>query len=694
MNVTIPASVTPPFFAEMVWLVVAAAAIAYVCYRLRLLPIIGFLVAGIVIGPNALGLVRNQEVVDAAAELGVILLLFIIGIEFKLEKLARIKRLIFLGGGLQVGLATLATMGLLSATGVGWRDALFSGLLVALSSTAIVLKLLGDRGESNSMPGQTALGLLIFQDLAVVAVVLLVPMLGGGGGSAVDLAVELAKAVALVTVVLLVARRIMPRVLEVVARTCSPELFLLTVVAICFGTAYLTSLAGVSLSLGAFLAGLVVSESRFSEHAMGEILPLQILFSATFFVSVGMLLDVAFLAANLVLVLAVVVAVLVIKLATTAASVAALGAGRQAAIAAAFLLAQIGEFSFVLERTGREAGLAFAGMGEGGTQAFIAATVILMILTPFLADGGARAARGLERGSSARAADQSVALDEHAVSRLRDHVIVAGYGHAARPLVRVLRGSGIPFVVTTLSPGGAAEAEGEGIPVILGDASRQHVLALARVEQAKLLVVADDEPAMAGRIAAVARPLNPTMRITVRTRYTSEVESLLHAGVDRVVSEELESIVALLGDLLRDYQLAEEEIARHEAAVRSDGYAALRDLDPQAPPVVVCRFDDDCFATRSGGGAAAATGTISCKHLSETRAVRARTDGCEECLAAGETWVHLRLCLTCGHVGCCDTSKNRHASRHHEATSHPIVRSLEPGETWAWCFVDEAYVAR
>jgi monovalent cation:H+ antiporter-2, CPA2 family len=281
---------------EVVALIVAGAVIAYICFRFRLVPIVGFLLAGVLIGPNALGLVKDQALVDATAEIGVILLLFTIGIEFSLEKLAKIQKLIFGGGTLQVGLSILATTILLAFFGVDWRIGIFTGFLVALSSTAIVLKLLGETGETNSEPGQIGLGLLIFQDLAIVLMVMLVPTLGGSGGSSLEIVWALAKAGIIIALVLLVARRMMPKILEMVAKTCSPELFLLTVIAICFGTAYLTSLAGVSLSLGAFLAGLMVSESRFSQHALSETLPLQILFSATFFVSVGMLLDVRFLA--------------------------------------------------------------------------------------------------------------------------------------------------------------------------------------------------------------------------------------------------------------------------------------------------------------------------------------------------------------------------------------------------------------
>ncbi|HEY0101339.1 MAG TPA: cation:proton antiporter, partial [Pyrinomonadaceae bacterium] len=415
MPVIFAAGTIPPFLTEVVALLVAGAVIAYVCYRIGLVPIVGFLLAGVVIGPNALGLVRDRELVDAAAEVGVILLLFTIGIEFSLQKLARIKRLIFGGGGLQVGLATLSTMGVLALFGVDWRAGLFTGFLVALSSTAIVLKLLGDRGETGERRGQVGLGLLIFQDLAIIVMVLLVPVLSGSGGSTLGIVWALAKAGAIIAAVLIFARRLMPRMLEMVARTCSPELFLLTVIAICFGTAYLTSLAGVSLSLGAFLAGLLVSESRFSEHALSEIMPLQILFSATFFVSVGMLLDLSFLAQNLPLVLVAVAIVLVVKVATTGVSVLALGYRLPVAAASGLMLAQVGEFSFVLERAGREVGLSPAGLAGAGSQTFIASTVVLMVLTPLLMQVGSRLSRRLETKQAVREASQIAAqpLPEH-----------------------------------------------------------------------------------------------------------------------------------------------------------------------------------------------------------------------------------------------------------------------------------------
>ncbi|HEY0047925.1 MAG TPA: cation:proton antiporter, partial [Pyrinomonadaceae bacterium] len=652
-------------------------------------------------------------------------------------------------------------------------------------------------------------GLLIFQDLAIVVMVMLVPMLGGAGGGTLDIVWALSKALLIIAAVLLVARRIMPKVLEMVAKTCSPELFLLSVIAICFGTAYLTSLAGVSLSLGAFLAGLLVSESRFSQHALGETLPLQILFSATFFVSVGMLLDVHFLIANLPLILAAIAVVLIIKILTTGISLAALGYKLPPAAACALMLAQIGEFSFVLERAGREVGLTPMNWGAAGSQTFIAATVVLMVATPFLMKIGDALSEKIEKKTNKASlpAESEIAeqVSSHAVD-LEDHVIVAGYGEAARYLVRVLSGSSIPFIITTLSPEGANEAESESMSVVRGDYSKQFLLDAVGIAKAKMMVVADDNISMAHRTTMVARQLNPTMRIVVRTRYISDAEHLTEAGADVVIAEELESIVQLFGEVLRDYRISSAQIENYEELARQNGYSALlNETASDDQSVFACQPGEDCFDTRtivvrpsmtfadkplfslnvlendglhiqsvSRNGqtiedlnqdfiiepgdeiilsglteafirnaeifraanenkpesaaarpfsrgenvltaepvktkkfAEAKTNPYkyvdtekavlfkpkinerACGHLKQARPVFPSADGCEDCLRTGDAWVHLRICLSCGHTGCCDSSKNKHATKHFHSSAHPLIKSLEPSEEWGYCYPDE-----
>ena len=370
------------------------------------------------------------------------------------------------------------------------------------------------------------------------------------------------------------------------------------------------------------------------------------------------------------------------------------------------------------------------------------------------------------RAAAAAAARPDVTAETFV--HLQHHVIVAGYGEAARQLVRVLHGSRVPFIITTLSPGGANEAEAQGLPVLRGDSGRQHTLELAGIERAKAVVVADDDPATAQRIVAVARSLAPTARIIVRTRYPADAHAIEREGADRVVVEELESVVQLFADVLRNYRISPQEIEAHEEAIRSGGYAALRELSDE--PVVVCDLDGRCLDTRTviirdgaplvgqslesltsitglevtaverdhdvarprrtsavqawrrrhlvriGGGLRGRPRRCSgrpgrcrrkrssrapprpdidvesvisftphpqgtCTHLDRIVPVHPSARGCEECLRSGDRWVHLRICLTCGHVGCCDSSKNKHATGHYHATAHPIMRSLEPGET-------------
>jgi len=635
----------PAFLASTAVLVVAAALVGYASVRLTVVPIVGFLVAGVLIGPTQLGLVSEVATVEAAAEVGVIFLLFIIGIEFSLERLAALRTWIALGGALQVGLAVLSVMVVCMAFGVPWRDGLFTGFLVSLSSTAIVLKLLGEARETGTTRGRLAVSLLVFQDLAVVAMVLLVPLLGvseEGGASTGDLVVALLTAVAVIAAVLLVARRLLPPMLERVARTCSPEVFLLTVLAICFGTAYVTSVAGVSVSLGAFLAGLLVSESRLSSQALGEILPLQILFSAVFFVSVGMLLDVRFVLANLPVVLLGVVVVVVVKVLTTWLAVSVLrrtgpGLSAGSALGTALLLAQIGEFSFVLQTSGLDAGLSPAGLGEDGAQAFIAASVLLLLATPALAALGRRVEQRMEaRDDVRRQAGAMAARDGGTTAPAADdgslQVLLSGWGPATRSLAAELRARGVDLTVTTLNPDGAAQAEADGHRVVMGDSTKSAVLEMAGLERTRLLVVAEDTQSQAVQIAGVVAGLaRYDVPVLARPLGGTDLAELAAVGVHRVV---------------------DAEGASRRALTR----AVLGALGEEAGPVPTLLLPDGGSGRRSTVDLSRvvmldpAPGGQTCAHLSPVPPVLPTSVGCEECRRQGTSWVHLRVCTGCGSV--------------------------------------------
>ncbi|WP_138430944.1 cation:proton antiporter domain-containing protein [Fodinibius saliphilus] len=592
-------SVALPFLNELVALFLVSVVIAYLCYRLKLVPIVGFLIAGVIIGPNALGLVYEQGLVDMLAEIGVILLLFTIGIEFSLEKLNRIRKAILVGGGLQVTVTTFAVVGFLAAFGVSLDTAIYTGFLVALSSTAIVLGLFTQRGETDTPVGQLSLAVLIFQDLAIIVMVLLVPILAGQSKSAIDVVWILGKAVLLITGVIILARRIVPWILEKVAQTRRQELFLLTVVAICFGTAALTSMANVSLALGAFMAGLVVSESHFSEQALSEILPLRTIFNAVFFVSVGMLLDLQYVIEHPLLLLGTAAVVILLKLLVTSTSLIILGYPVRIAAAAGLALAQIGEFSFVLERAGRMAGITPAGVGEIGSQTFIAVSVLLMILTPFLLESGPGLGSLLAKTPLKKLGQDTGKLgaDEHL--DFEDHVIIVGYGPAGRHLEQVLHNTGIPYMIIEMNPESVKEMHQNDIPAIYGDASRGHILDRAGISKAKLCVIATNDPSASRRIVKVARHKNPTLQLIVRTRYLSEVGQLEEMGADIVIPEEMETTVRIFSQVLGAYMIPQDEIEDHIRTLRADDYEILRGSVQEAHLMVLQGLDEEGLHTRA-----------------------------------------------------------------------------------------------
>lgn len=409
-----------------------------------------------------------------------------------------------------------------------------------------------------------------------------------------------------------------------------------------------------SVSLGAFLAGLVVSESRHSAHALGEVLPLQILFSATFFLSVGTLLDVRFLIEEPLLVLAAGALVLIVKSVTTFGAALATGVGAATAASTALLLAQVGEFAFALERLGRDAGLTPAGLGEEGSQSFIAATVLLLVATPGLASAGRAIGARLTRREQAQV--PVVAADPHAPAG--GDVLISGSGASARHLAIELTARGVDVTVVTLSPDGAAEAKELGLRVVRGDSTRSSVLLTAGADAARLVVLGDDDPEQAARIAGVVSTLAAQPPVVVLADDDSAIAELHAAGARSVV----------LAERAAHARLTDAVVAR------------LQPREPAQRTVV-----DTASVVQFQASEATA-----CVHAPVSRPVVPWTPGCTECLREGTEWVHLRLRTSCGHVGCCDGSPGRHATGHYEQSDHPVMCSAEPGDTWGWYYLDQA----
>ena len=541
--------------------------------RFKFPSIVGFLVTGILAGPYALGLIKNTHQVEQMAEIGVVLLLFTIGIEFSLKELMRIKHLVLLGGGLQLGCTILAVTALGTLFHFSVSQSVFFGFLVALSSTAILMKLLIDAGEMDTPQGKTALGILIFQDLCIVPLMLFTPLLGGGGDGLHEIAIILVKAVVVICAAHYGARFVVPWIFEQVVKSRSRELFIMMIIFIGMGTAWLTAQAGLSLALGAFIAGLAISESEYSHQALSDIMPFREAFMSLFFISVGMLLNPAVLINYPLLIASLVAGIILIKTLITTASAMALGLPMRITLIAGLSLAQIGEFSFVLSQAGLKHGL----LTTEAYQVFLAASIATMGLTPLcmkLASPLASYVVGiLPHAWTKGRAIFSGAKKKVAVS---DHLIIVGYGVNGKNLARVLKHLKISHVIIETNPFTVSSEKKKGEHIIFGDASKPEVLEHAHIEKARIMVVAISDAAASRRIAALARQLNPSIHVIVRTRYILEVEPLFKLGVNEVIPEEFETSVEILSRVLKRFLVPQDVIDNCILDVRRDGYEMFR----------------------------------------------------------------------------------------------------------------------
>ena len=558
--------------AELALLLAIAAAGAALFERLRLPSIAGYLVAGAAVGPGGLALVSDPAAARAVAEAGVVFLLFEIGLELPVERLRRLLRSGLAAGALQVGATLAATAGLAMALGVAGRPALVLGALVAMSSTALVVRLLSERGELDAPHGQLALSILLFQDLCIVPFLLAVPLLASEGplGFA-PVAGALARVAVAGGAFYAVTRFALPRLLSAAAGLRSREVFSLVAVLVVVGAAVGAEGLGLGLAVGAFLAGLAASASPWGHQLFAEVLPLRGVLLGVFFTAVGMLLDVRVAFEQASLVAALTGAAIVLK-ALVIAAVLGLGLrlGRRVSLLTALALAQTGEFSFVLAAAATGAGL----LDPTLSQSFVAASVLSLVATPFvLRAGPALLDRGARRGAEPSAETPRA---------LSNHVIVIGHGLAGRNLTRVLTALGFPWLAVDANPASASEARApaEG-GVVYGDATRPALLERIGVHGARVVVVAVSDPLATRRIVALVRRLNPHAKLIVRTRYVRDVDVLQTLGASHVVAEELEASIDLLGHVLREFGLPGSAVASLSDELRDEGYALL-----QTPPGV------------------------------------------------------------------------------------------------------------
>jgi len=556
----------PQFLIELLVLLAVATAGVAIFERLRLPAIAGFLL----VGPGGLGLISQPERVRALAELGVVFLLFEIGLELPLERLRKLWRLALFGGGLQVIATVACVAGIATAMGLDLPAALVMGGLVAMSSTALVMRILSERGEIDAPQGQLTVGILLFQDLCVVPFLLGVSILAARStGNAADVAFGLARSLAELAVFFLVARFAFPYLLDRAARVRSREIFTMVALLAVVGSAVFAEQIGLTLAVGAFAGGLVLSASPYAHQLFAEVVPLRGLLLGIFFTAVGMLFDPAVALENLAGVAAYFVCVVVLKAGFIAAIVAiALRQGVRLGVLTGLALAQTGEFSFVLAAAASDADLLDSGL----RQVFVAGSIATLVATPFLVGVAPRVAQFLDR----RAERAPRRADEDAVETFRNHVILVGFGLAGQNLARVLKARGIPYVALDSNAGAVADSRSRGEPVLYGDAMRHSILERVGIADARLIAVAISDPIGTREVVALARSLAPEIPIYARTRYVLEVDELEKLGATMVVAEEFESTLALTGSTLRHFGVSEDSIARFTTELRDEGYEFMR----------------------------------------------------------------------------------------------------------------------
>ncbi len=573
-----------------------AVAVLYVFNRLGISAIVGFLLTGMIAGPHGLALIKSPDQVQTIAELGVILLMFSIGLEFSFKSLIKIGRTVLLGGTLQVGLTIAAAFGIVSISGLPANQALFIGFLVSLSSTAIVLRQLGERAELDSPHGKTILGILIFQDIIVVAMMLFAPLLGNSQAQIDPVGIILLKAAGVIILVILLSIYVVPPILYQITRTQSRELFLISIIVICFSVAELTSSIGLSLALGAFLAGLSIAESEYSHQALANVTPFIDAFTSVFFVSIGMLLNLSVVAHNLPQVLMLTLLVIVTKAIICLITALLLGYPLRTAILVGLSLAQIGEFAFILSQVGIDNNI----LSQELYQGFLAASILTMMLTPFIIAGSPNIAALANRFPFGKGKETDGMEEVNVI--LNDHLIIIGYGLNGRNLARAAANADIPYVIVDLNSETVRSEQAAGQPILYGDATHDLVLQKVKIDSARVVVIAISDPAATRRIITTIKRLNPAVHIIVRTRFVTNVSDLHKLGANEVIPEEYETSIEIFARVLIRYMVPVNEIEKFIDEVRSEDYEMFRSLSRIIPEEEHPLAEIDIWNVRVGEG--------------------------------------------------------------------------------------------
>lgn len=563
-----------PLLQDLVIIMGFSIVVVFLLNRLKIPSILGFLFTGVLIGPHALSLIEAVDQVEIISEIGVILLLFVIGMELSIKQLMSIKKTVFVGGSIQVGLTILIASLVYYGLGYPLNESVFIGFLFSLSSTAIVLKVFQDRNEIDAPHGRNALAILIFQDLIVVPMMLLAPIMSGQsddiGASILSL---LIKASIVIAITIVSARYLVPKLMHIIAKTESKELFLLTTFAICFAVAFLTSEAGLSLALGAFLAGLIISESEYSHQATSSILPFRELFTSLFFISVGMLLNLAYFINNILIVLMLVISVFVIKSLIAGLAVAVLKYPARTVIITGVSLFQVGEFAFILSKVGIEYNL----LTPQANQLFLSVSILTMLLTPFVIILSEKIAFGILKVKFLEKILKTKRVEKQVETQsIENHLIIIGLGINGSNLVKAAQYMNIPYLVVELNAETVREQKKKGVPIIYGDATQDHILDSINLSRARAIVIAISDPKATKTTLSNVRTKSQSIYTIVRTRFVKEIDELHALGADEVIPEEFETSIEIFTRVLHNFLIPQEDIEKFINTLRSDNYSLFQ----------------------------------------------------------------------------------------------------------------------
>lgn len=571
-----------PLLPDIVIILGLSVLIILLFQRIKLPAILGFLLTGILAGPSGLNLVKASHEVELLSEIGIIFLLFVIGIEFSLRGLISIRNTVLIGGGLQVGVTILITALLGQFFGMELNSAIFLGFLIALSSTAIVLKMLQSSGEITAPHGRVSVAILIFQDIIVVLMMLMIPLLAGRTANpGLELLILSGKLTAIVLVLIVLGKYVVPFLFKLVVKAKSRELFILTTVVLCFATAWLTSFVGLSLALGAFFAGLIISESDYSHQATANILPFREIFVSFFFVSVGMLLDLNFFTSHFVSIHLIAFGVMAIKFLVIIGAVFVLRYPIRTVLLTALSLFQVGEFSFLLAARGMEYQL----LTDEVYQYFLAISIISMGATPFVMKYSNRITSWLVMAAlptkvRVRLKKTPPSNIEAAPSNkpLEDHVIIIGFGINGQNVAKATRQAQIPYVVIEVDHQAIELAKASDIPFVYGDAADPSILEHVNIQSARVVVIAISSPVATKNIVKTIRDYTKTAHVIVRTREIEEIDENIKIGADEVIPEEFETSVQIFSKVLKKYLVPQDEIEAFVSHIRSHNYEVLRGI--------------------------------------------------------------------------------------------------------------------